>query len=287
MRLWYRKGMPVRPEFLVCNKQFYGAQVGGLDFNDPASVDIMNAWVNQMTRGRIPSIVSGPIDSETYLYLANAVYFKGGWLVPFEAKDTKERAFHLRGGQQKQLPMMARTDEFSYRRGTGYQAVRLHYKGWNMAMYVFLPDADSSPEKLLAIMNGDNWQRITLPGFKEQKGTLALPRFKLEYGVDLKKPLRALGLNHVFGVADFSGISSAGGSIGEALQKTFVEVNEEGTEAAAATMMTIPSGIEMNPPKPFEMIVDRPFLFVIHHAEGEGSGSILFMGVVFDPSASR
>jgi len=283
--IWYRKGIPIKPEFIACNQQFYQAKVDGLDFNDPASVGIMNAWVNEMTRGRIPSIVSGPIDPLTYLYLINAVYFKGGWFIPFEPKDTKERVFHLWGAQQKKLPMMARTGNFTYRRGTGYQAVRLPYKDWNLAMYVFLPDANSSPEKLVAIMNGDNWQRITLPGFSERQGTLVLPRFKIQYGVDLKKPLRALGLRHAFEAADFSGISSTPSFIGEALQKSFVEVNEEGTEAAAATTMTINGGIEVNPPTPFEMIVDRPFLFVIHHSDREGAGSILFMGVVFDPSA--
>jgi serine protease inhibitor len=281
--IWYRKGIPIRPDFIACNEQFYQAQVEGLEFNAPASVGIMNAWVNKMTHGRIPGIVSGPINPLTYLYLVNAVYFKGGWFIPFEAKATRERVFHLRGGQQKNLPMMTRTANFTYRRGTGYQAVRLPYKDWGLGMYVFLPDADSSPEKLLAIMNGDNWQRITLPGFSEKKGTLVLPRFKLEYGVDLKQPLRVLGLRQAFEDADFSGISTAGGFIGEALQKTFVEVNEEGTEAAAAMAMTIASGIEENPPKPFEMIVDRPFLFVIHHSDREGAGSILFMGVVFDP----
>jgi serpin B len=150
-------------------------------------------------------------------------------------------------------------------------------------MYVFLPDADSSPERLLSIMNGDKWQRVTLPGFSEKKGTLVFPRFKLEYGVDLEKPLRALGLRHAFEAADFSGMSSMPLFISEALQRTFVEVNEEGTEAAAVTVMDIASGIELNPPKPFEMIVDRPFLFVIHHFDRDGAGSILFMGVVFDP----
>ena len=283
--IWYRKGIPVKPEFLACNQQFYEAKVEGLDFDDAASVGIMNAWVNEMTRGRIPNIVSGPINPLTYLYLVNAVYFKGGWFIPFEAKDTKERVFHMRGGQQKKLPMMTRTGDFSYRRGTGYQAVRLPYRDWSLAMYVFLADTDSSPERLLAIMNDDKWRRITLPGFSEKKGTLVLPRFKLEYGVDLKKPLRALGLRHAFEGADFSGISGVGGFISEALQKTFVEVNEEGTEAVAATMMNIPTGIEENAPKPFEMIVDRPFLFVIHHSDREGAGSILFMGMVFDPSA--
>jgi len=284
--IWYRKGIPVEPDFIACNKQFYQAQVEGLDFNDPASVGIMNAWVNERTCGRIPSIVVGPIDPLTYLYLANAVYFKGGWFTPFEAKETKERVFHLRGGQEKKLPMMTRTADFSYRRGTGYQAVRLPYKDWDLAMYVFLPEKDSSPEKLLGIMNGDNWQRITLPGFSERKGTLVLPRFRLDYGVDLKKPLRALGLRHAFEAADFSAMSSVPLFISEALQKTFVEVNEEGTEAAAATMVPGSSGIEMNPPKPFEMIVDRPFLFVIHHSGHNGNGTILFMGVVFDPGAS-
>ncbi|MCX6916832.1 MAG: serpin family protein [Verrucomicrobia bacterium] len=283
--IWYRKGMPVKPEFIACNQRFYQARVEGLDFNDPASVGIMNAWVNDMTRGRIPSIVSGPIYPLTDLYLANAVYFKGGWFVPFEAKETKERVFHLRGGQQKKLPMMTRTGDFSYRRGTGYQAVRLPYKDWNMAMYVFLPGPNSSPEKLVAIMNGDNWQRITLPGFSEKKGTLVLPRFKLEYAVDLKKPLRAMGLRHAFEAADFSGMSSVPLFISEALQKSFVEVNEEGTEAAAVTFADIAGGIEMNPPKPFEMIVDRPFLFVIHHSADTGS-SILFMGMVSDPDTS-
>ena len=284
--IWYRKGMPVKPEFIACNQRFYQARVEGLDFNDPASVEIMNAWVNDMTRGRIPSIVSGPIDPLTDLYLANAVYFKGGWFVPFEAKETKERVFHLRGGQQKKLPMMTQTRGFSYRQGTGYQAVRLGYKDRNLGMYVFLPDANSSSEKLLALMHGGNWERITLPGFSERHGTLVLPRFKLEYRVELKKPLRALGLRHAFEAADFLSMSSTPLFISEALQKTFVEVNEEGTEAAAATALMETHGGWMNPPKPFEMIVDRPFLLVIHHTDPDGSGSILFMGVVFDPSAS-
>jgi serpin B len=173
-----------QPAVSLVQSAVLSGEVDGLDFNDPASAGIMNAWVSEMTRGRIPGIVAGPISPETYLYLANAVYFKGGWSVPFEAKDTKERAFHLRGGEQKHMPMMTRTDDFSYRRGTGYQAVRLPYRDWDLAMYVFLPDKDSSPEKLLAIMNGGNWQRITLPGFSERKGTLVLPRFKLEYGID-------------------------------------------------------------------------------------------------------
>ncbi len=282
--LWYRKGIPVKPEFIACNREFYQATVAGLNFDDPASVGVINSWVNEKTHGKIPGMVSGPIDPAIYLYLANAVYFKGQWMTPFEAKDTKDRDFHLRNGRQKKLPMMFQGGEFSYRRGTGYQAVRLPYEGWNLGMYVFLPDAGSSPEKLLAIMNGDNWQRVTVPGFSQREGTLVLPRFKFECGVDLKPPLRALGIKSAFSQsANFSGLCGEPVFISEAMQATFVEVNEQGTEAAAATLMSIKSGIELNPPKPFEMIVDRPFLVVIQDQE---SKTILFMGIIFDPASS-
>jgi Serine protease inhibitor len=176
--------------------------------------------------------------------------------------------------------MMEQARRFTYRRGTGYQAVRLPYQGWNLAMYVFLPDVGSSPEKLLGIMSGDTWQRVTEPGFSEREGTVVLPRFKLEYGVELKQPLKALGMKAAFGKTDFSGISDHPLFISAVRQRTFVEVNEEGTEAAAATVIGMSHGIEMNPPKPFEMIVDRPFLFLI---EDKQTGTILFMGVVFDP----
>ena len=112
---------------------------------------------------------------------------------------------------------------------------------------------------------------------------MALPRFKVEYGVELKEPLKALGMRAAFGKADFSGISDRGLFVSAVRQKAFVEVNEEGTEAAAVTMMTQSLGIEMNPPKPFQMIVERPFLFLI---EDQQTRTILFMGVVYDPGAA-
>ena len=191
--LWYRKGISVKPDFLSHNQAFFGAKVDALDFNDPAATGIINSWAKEQTHGRIPIIVSGPISPLVRMFLANAVYFKGKWLSPFEPKDTKDRAFHVSATRQKTVPMMQKNHDFTYRRGTGYQAVRLEYQDSELAMYVFLPDPGSSPEKLLAIMNGDNWQRITLPGFKEKQGTLMLPRFKLEYGIDLRKPPDRLG----------------------------------------------------------------------------------------------
>jgi serine protease inhibitor len=281
--IWYRQGAPVKPEFIARNQQFFGATVDALNFADPHSVDIINAWANEKTHGKISRIADGMIDPKyTRLFLANAVYFKGKWAEPFDAKDTKDWPFHLRGGGQKNVPMMTQTKTFTYRRGTGYQAVRLPYQGENLAMYVFLPDTNSSPEKLLGIMNGDTWQRVTKPGFSEKEGTVVLPKFRLEYSVELKQPLQALGMKAAFDSlgADFSGIAPQL-FISDARQKTFVEVKEEGTEAAAVTGMTLSEGMApMPPPNPFEMIVDRPFLFLI---EDKQTGTILFMGVMFDP----
>ena len=278
--IWYRKGTPVKPSFIACNQQFFGATVDALDFDDPQSTGIINAWASERTHGRINRIADGLIDLETELFLANAAYFKGKWEVPFKVERTKDRVFHLRAGRQKQVPMMEQTRKFTYRQGTGYQAVRLPYEACVLAMYVFLPEAGSSPEKLIGIMTGDTWQRVTQPGFSEKEGTVVLPRFRLEYGVELKQPLKALGMRAAFGKADFSGISDGPLFISAVRQRAFVEVNEEGTEAAVVTVARQKKEINRNPPEPFEMIVDRPFLFLI---EDKQTRVILFMGVVFDP----
>jgi serpin B len=240
----------------------------------------MNAWASEKTHGRIKRIADGLINEQTALFLANAIYFKGKWLVPFDVKSTMDRPFHLQSGQQKKIPMMDREGLFAYLRAVGYQAVRLEYQDWNLAMYVFLPDVGSSPGKILNRMSGDTWDHVTKPGFNERQGRVVLPRFRLEYGVEMEGYLRALGIKAAFGKADFSGISSGRLFISAVRQRTFVQVNEEGTEAAAVTGVPMDSGIEENPPKPFEMIVDRPFLFLI---EDQRTGIILFTGIVYDP----
>src|SRR6185437_10182113 len=219
----------------------------------------------------------------TDLVLANAIYFRGKWLDPFDANLTQERPFHPAAGAAKNLPMMEMSKKFTYRKGSGYQAVRLPYVGDDLAMYVFLPDPGSSAPKLLQVMNGDNWRRVTIPGFKDRDGLVVLPKFKLENTLELNTPLKALGMKTAFNdrKADFSGMFSERHYISEVRQKAFVEVSEEGTEAAAVTAIAIPASVsfEENPPKPFQMIVDRPFLFAIVDAR---SGMILFMGLVND-----
>ncbi len=286
--IWCRAGIPFKPDFLAENRDFFDATVESIDFADPAAVEVINHWASEKTHGKIPEIANGMIDpTQTQMLLANAVYFKGKWEDPFDASDTKDRPFHLRDGSQKTVPMMIKSKTFTYRHGTGYQAVRLPYLDDNLSMYVFLPDTNSSPEDLLSILNGDKWRRITKPGFSDRYGTLVLPKFKLNYSVELKTPLKSLGIKAAFDSnnADFSGINSEVKLyISDAMQKTFVEVKEEGTEAAAVSGIAVATGgIEMPPQDPFEMIVDRPFLFLIEDSQ---TGIILFMGVVFDPQPS-
>jgi serpin B len=218
----------------------------------------------------------------TRLFLANAVYFKGKWADPFKERDTKDRPFYLRNGSPKTISMMTQSKTFAYRHGPGYQAVRLPYEGENLAMYVFLPETNSSLEQLLGIMDGDNWQRVTRPGFTEKEGRLVLPKFMIEYSVALNEPLKALGMRQAFDPlgADFSGIAPQL-YISAPRQKTFVEVKEEGTEAAAVTGISVLSAAMPMPIlDPFQMIVDRPFLFLIADRQTE---TILFLGVLFDP----
>jgi serpin B len=282
--IWIQKGFAVKADFIAMNQKFFGATVDALDFKDPQAVNVINDWASEKTRGKITRIADGLDPIYTRLFLANAVYFKGKWADPFEIKATRDQPFYLRDGSQKTVPMMRKSKTFIYRRGTDYQAVRLPYEDENLAMYVFLPDTNSIPEKLLGLLNGRTWEKVTKPGFSEKEGTLELPRFKVEYSVTLNKPLQALGMKSAFDVkkADFSDIAPEL-YISTVLQKTFVEVKEEGTEAAAVTEITMMAGaIPMPKPNPFEMIVNRPFLFLI---EDSKTGTILFTGTVFDPKS--
>lgn len=198
--LWYREGVIVKPGFLEANRSYFSATIKALDFGKPQAAEAeINQWASDQTHGRITGIANGMIDPRyTDLILANAIYFKGKWLDPFDAKLTKERLFHPATGAVKNLPMMEMSKTFTYRKGSGYQAVRLPYMGYDLAMYVFLPDPGSSPAQLLQIMNGDKWRRVTMPGFSDRPGLVVLPKFKLENTLNLKPTLKALGMKTAF-----------------------------------------------------------------------------------------
>ena len=280
--IWYKKEFHLKPGFVSNNKNFFQAELAGVDFLNPKSADIINDWADKKTRGKIQNVVRFPFEPNTRLILANAIYFKGKWEWPFDKSQTKPRAFHLANGKTEQTPMMSQRKTFSYQEGGGFQAVRLPYAGDRLQMYLFLPATNSNPQKLLTDFNGENWRNKILSRFVDREGTVVFPKFRLDYDVLLNKPLIALGMKQAFtGNADFSAMADEPLFVSEVKQKSFVDVNEEGTEAAAVTTVTMESMAIMKPMRPFEMIVDRPFVFVIGD---DSTKSILFMGVVYDPA---
>ena len=281
--IWYRLGVELRPTFASVNRDYFGATIGALDFADARSSGIINTWADENTHGRIKQILPEQIRDDTVVFLANAIYFKGSWDRKFDPKETKDRVFNLRDRRRPQVPMMQERGEFQYQDGNGYQAVRLPYVGRRLGMCVLLPEAGSSVEKLLGTLNGKVWREQLLRHMASRQGSVSLPRFKLEYGAELKQPLQAMGMKLPFNpdAADLSGMSAHGLYVSAVKHKSMVEVNEEGTEAAAVTIVDIKSSAR-RADSPFVMVVDRPFLIVI---EDNLTNAILFVGVVFDPTS--
>jgi serine protease inhibitor len=278
--LWLAQGWSLKPEFVQRNGDFYGATLQSLDFRDPRSPATINAWVAKATAGKISRIVQKIAPP---LILINAIYFKGLWTRPFDKALTKERPFTLANGRQKPLPMMSQSGEYHYFQGKNFQAVSLPYgeKG-RLSLKIFLPDPNSNLKAFCRELNAANWQQWQA-NFKMSRGSIVLPRFKLEYKASLKEPLTALGMGVAFDKrrANFSNMCPPPGVyIDDVIHKTYVEVNEEGTEAAAVTAVKM-KAMDMAPPKEsFTMIVDRPFFVALDDRE---TGAVLFMGAIFEP----
>ena len=251
----------------------FGAEIAALDFNSPQAIATINDWVNTNTNGKIQKIIEG-INPLTMLFLINAIYFKGNWQVEFDKSQTHSGIFHLPNGSEKQVQMMYRMGEYPYFRGERFEATNLPYGDGRLGMYIFLPNTDSNLNEFLEDLNAENWEHW-ISQFRDREHDMMLPRFKLEYEVKLNDMLKALGMEVAFSSgANFSGMGPPGLFISEVRHKTFVEVNEEGTEAAAVTVV-IP---DASGPPVFR--VDRPFFFTIYDAETE---TILFMGTVTEP----
>jgi serine protease inhibitor len=281
--LWFQAGFHLKPAFADDNRKFFQAELSGVDFGDPQSARTINDWADQQTRGKIKEVVQFPFDPLTRLILANAIYFKGKWDTPFKKSATRPHPFHLANGESKRTPMMAQDGDFAYQENPDFQAVKLPYAG-GLQMELYLPGTNSTPKMFLAGTAGSQkWRDNIQAGFRRREGSVTLPKFKIEYEIRLNEPLEALGMTSAFDRnADFSGIANEPLFISAVKQKSFVDVNEEGTEAAAVTSVTMEAlSIRMPPPDRFTMVLDRPFFFVISDVS---TGSILFMGVVNDPA---
>ncbi len=277
--LWSRQGLPLRPKFKAGVGKYFDGKAEELDFRNPQALKTINGWVKEKTNGKIDKILER-IPPDAALYLINAIYFKGKWQRQFDQALTREQDFFLPGGGSKKLPFMRQDGEYQYLRGENFQAVRLPYGSGRFAMYLFLPDKREGLGELLKNVNADRWNSW-LSGFAKAKGHVELPRFKADYFRDLVPSLDKLGMGPAFGqAADFSGMAPAGLTIDEVLHKTVVEVNEEGTEAAAVTSIGVKFTSVRPETIPFEMIVDHPFLMAIVDQE---TGSILFLGAIYEP----
>lgn len=282
--IWMVEDFKFSEAFVATVKNDYRAEAKKLDFADPKSADVINKWVNDKTQGTIDQIVTPPIDSQTIMFLINAVYFKGAWTSPFEAELTSEQRFNRADGQTVTVPTMYQSGSFDYLKTSGFQALRLPYgEDEQMAMVLFLPDQDTSLSEFQNQLNQDNWSNWQVH-FETKTGTVMLPKFTMEYEKSLNQVLAELGMGIAFvpGEADFSGLAAAAAGdiyISNVKHKTFIQVDESGTEAAAVTSVEV--GTTSMPAYDFELNFDRPFFYAIEDSE---TGAIVFMGSVLDPS---
>jgi serpin B len=282
--LWVQQGFPLKPDFLRALLSYYEARAETVDFLKPeATADAINAWVKEQTQGLIEKLFqAGDFDAQTRLALVNTLYFEGKWQYPFPKDATQDAPFYLESGATKQVPMMRLSERLPYLRGEGFEVVALPYGEGDYRFYLFLPDKGRTVADLCKQLTPENWAKW-LAEFRTVQGSLQMPRFKIEAKYDLKPPLSALGMGVAFDPdrADFSRIADVSPErlfIQKAIQKAVVEVDEEGTKAAAATGITV--GVTSVPVDQFNLVVDRPFLFAIVH---QPTGVVLFLGIVRSP----
>lgn len=272
--LWARDVVPFHRDFMQRNEDFYDAKIAG-----PFSKDAINDWVSDETRGRINDLVDY-IDPNAVLFLVNAIYFKGEWETPFEPANGLI-PFKLPSGSVKEVLVMHNHGEYDYLEEPGFQAIRLPYGKGRIAMYVFLPDKKSGLNEFYKQLTPENWKQWKRD-LQEVEGDIYLPKFKVEYGIEMSGALKAMGMGAALnGQADFSKMSDMRGLyIKRVLHKAFVEVNEEGTEAAASTAVEMVTKAPLPTAGPFKMVVDRPFFITI---ADDRSGEVLFMGAINNP----
>ena len=278
--IYYRDDFAVENEFISTNKNYYNAEVSGLDFASPQAVETINGWVAQKTHDKIETILD-QITPEQVMFLLNAIYFKGTWSKEFNSENTEELPFYTKNGNSIQTETMQRLDTLPYTANDLFSAVQLSYGKGNYNMYVFLPESGKSLQEVVDNLDKEKWERW-MEDFTETKNVdIRFPKFEYAYEIKLNDVLTEMGMGVAFtSLADFTGINRAGQlNIDYVKHKTFVEVNEEGTEAAAVTIVAMErNSVNETPAIPF--YVNRPFLFAITE---KSTGAILFMGTVKNP----
>ncbi|MBW3535700.1 MAG: serpin family protein [Gemmatimonadetes bacterium] len=278
--LWHRDAFTLEAPFLDAVRTHFDAHVEGLDFNDPGAAAAMNRWASDATQGKIDEVVQPPIDPLTMLFLMNAVYFKGDWRSGFDPDATQRQPFHRLDGGTTPVRLMELSDTLRYAAGEGWVGVELPYGGGAWVMDVIVPEEGrvgdvvaDLPSAVAALHSASRGGEVRV----------FLPRFRLEWKRVLNDDLAALGMTDAFSPAhaDFGRMRADARDLGlyvkQVRQNTFVEVNEEGTEAAAVTVVEVGVVCACGPPT---VRADRPFLVVIRERL---SGTVLFAGAIVEP----
>ena len=273
--VWYRRGFEVLEEFLQTNAEYFDAEIADLDFSDPAAVDIINGWINDKTNGLIEEMID-EIGRYVVMYLINAIYFKADWTVQFDPDDTRDAPFTTATGEKTDVPLMRVREAFGYFENSDWKVVDLPYGNGDFSFTAFLPGNREDLSAFAGSLTRQEFEAIT-SRIREDTVTVYMPRFEIDYDYeDIKEDLQAMGLTLPFlaGEADFSRINPVEELfISNVMHRAVIKVDEEGSEAAAVTVIEI-SRTSVGPVE-LTIRLDRPFLFFIRE---NSSNTILFMG---------
>ena len=273
--IWYREGYPVKQPFIDINKEYFDAIVKSLDFRKSDAADIINKWCADKTKNRIEEIIEKPIPEDVIMYLINALYFKSKWQFEFDKANTKQANFTKTNGNNIMVNMMELSADLHYYADQYLQCVELPYGNQAFSMITILPNNNMEIDQLIAYLDNDIWQNI-INNLSKREIHVKLPRFKIECEIPLNEPVKNVGMLRIF----FGGLGNIANSdlaVSNIKQKTFVEVNEEGTEAAAVTVIEIS---ECYGCFDGQFNANRPFLYLIKE---KSTGAILFIGRMDEP----
>lgn len=276
--IWHSSTVDVFPDFLRTNKEYFSAFHDS--FENPSFVREVNQWAQQATDGNIDKIMESS-SPEALLYIINATYFRGDWKHEFNASKTTDTYFYLEDGTRKRTQMMWQKADLNYYRNGSFQMVELPYENESFSMYILLPDSTMSLNRLISNIDFEAWEHHKSQLSRKRNINFGMPRFRCEYSVGMKELMEGMGVKNLFedGLADLSGISEQPLSISQVMHKAAIDVDEKGTEATATTSLAR-SFTTLVDDNPFNLVVNRPFVFAI---EEKQSGSLLFMGKISNP----
>jgi serpin B len=279
--VWVENNFPVKKSFTDILTNYYDAESRSFDINDASAPDKINIWIEDKTNGLIKEMID-KLEDNTVMLLINAIYFKGKWKSQFDKSKTAEMPFYKSGGNQVDVPMMKQKSDFRIYEGSGFVIAEFPYGQGNFVMDVIIPDDQAGFNSTLAMVSDENYTSW-INQMRERETDLSFPRFKYGFKKKLKDILSDMGMGIAFSDdADFSNITDLYDLlINDVAHQSFIETNEEGTEAAAATVVEI--GLTSAPPTPLVLRLDHPFIYIIREIT---TNTIIFMGRVADPSAN-